>query len=43
MVVDNEKDVALLFRQYFRKEIRQKQIEFFFAFSGEFVDIKVST
>jgi len=35
MVVDDEKDVELLFRQYFRKEMQQKQIEFVFAFSGE--------
>ena len=35
MVVDDEKDVELLFRQYFRKEIQQKKIEFVFAFSGE--------
>jgi two-component system response regulator (stage 0 sporulation protein F) len=33
--VDDEKDVELLFRQYFRKEIQQKKIEFIFAFSGE--------
>ncbi len=35
MVVDDEKDVELLFRQYFRKEMKQNQIEFIFAFSGE--------
>jgi two-component system response regulator (stage 0 sporulation protein F) len=35
MVVDDEKDVELLFRQYFRKEIMQKKIELIFAFSGE--------
>ncbi|MBN1543255.1 response regulator [candidate division KSB1 bacterium] len=35
MVVDDEKDVELLFRQYFRKEIQQKTIEFLFALSGE--------
>jgi CheY-like chemotaxis protein len=35
MVVDDEKDVELLFRQYFRKEIHQKAIEFIFSFSGE--------
>jgi two-component system response regulator (stage 0 sporulation protein F) len=35
MVVDDEKDVELLFRQYFRKDIQQKTIEFIFAFSGE--------
>jgi len=35
MVVDDEKDIELLFRQYFRKEILQKKIELIFAFSGE--------
>ena len=35
MVVDDEKDIELLFRQYFRKEIQQKEIEFIFSFSGE--------
>jgi len=35
MVVDDEKDVELLFRQYFRKEIQQNRIELIFAFSGE--------
>jgi CheY-like chemotaxis protein len=35
MVVDDEKDLELLFRQYFRKEIQQKKIALLFAFSGE--------
>jgi len=35
MVVNDEKDVELRFRQYFRKEILQKKIEFIFAFSCE--------
>jgi YesN/AraC family two-component response regulator len=35
MVVDDEQDVELLFRQHFRKEIRQQEIELSFAFSGE--------
>jgi YesN/AraC family two-component response regulator len=35
MVVDDEKDVLLLFRQRFRKEIRQGKIEFHFAFSAK--------
>lgn len=35
MVVDDEKDVELLFRQYFRKEMQQEMIEFIFSFSGE--------
>lgn len=35
MVVDDELDVEQLFRQKFRKEIRNGSIEFHFAFSGE--------
>ena len=35
LVVDEEKDVEMLFRQKFRKEIRNKQLELLFAFSGE--------
>ncbi len=35
MVVDDEQDVELLFRQHFRKEIRQQQVDFSFALSGE--------
>jgi len=35
LVVDDEKDVQVLFEQRFRKEIRDKEIEFVFAFSGE--------
>ena len=35
LVVDDEKDMQLLFEQRFRKEIRDKQVEFAFAFSGE--------
>ena len=34
LVVDDEKDVELLFRQKFRKEIRKGTIELEFAFSG---------
>src|SRR5919112_2576596 len=34
LVVDDEKDVQTLFEQRFRKEIRSKEIEFVFAFSG---------
>lgn len=34
MVVDDEEDVQLLFRQKFRREIKAGQIEFHFAFSG---------
>jgi len=35
LVVDDEKDVEMLFRQKFRKEVRQGLIEFEFAFSGQ--------
>ena len=35
LVVDDEKDVQVLFEQRFRKEIREKEMEFVFAFSGE--------
>jgi len=35
LVVDDEKDVQALFQQRFRKEIRDKEMEFVFAYSGE--------
>ena len=35
LVVDDEKDIQVLFEQRFRKEIRDKEMEFVFAFSGE--------
>lgn len=35
LVVDDEKDVQVLFEQRFRKEIREHEMEFVFAFSGE--------
>ena len=35
LVVDDEKDMETLFQQRFRKEIREKKIDFFFAGSGE--------
>jgi two-component system, chemotaxis family, chemotaxis protein CheY len=35
LVVDDEHDIEQLFGQRFRKEIKEKQIEFVFAFSGE--------
>ena len=35
LVVDDETDVQSLFEQRFRKEIRSKQVELVFAFSGE--------
>ena len=35
LVVDDERDIQTLFEQRFRKEIREKTLEFVFAFSGE--------
>jgi CheY-like chemotaxis protein len=35
LVVDDEKDMQMLFEQRFRKEIRNGDIQFVFAFSGE--------
>ncbi|MBA4251749.1 MAG: response regulator [Chlorobiaceae bacterium] len=35
MVVDDEKDIKLLFEQRFKKEIKSGQVSFLFAFSGE--------
>ncbi len=35
LVVDDEKDVEMLFRQRFRREIRSGTLELEFAFSGE--------
>jgi CheY-like chemotaxis protein len=35
LVVDDEKDVQILFQQRFRKEIRKGELQFQFAFSGE--------
>jgi CheY-like chemotaxis protein len=35
LVVDDEKDIQPLFKQRFRKEIREGEIEFEFAYSGE--------
>lgn len=34
LIVDDERDVEMLFRQKFRKEIRAHEIELAFAFSG---------
>lgn len=34
LIVDDEKDVEMLFRQKFRKEIRNGEIDMVFAFSG---------
>jgi len=35
MVVDDEQDVAFLFKQRFRKEVREGLVEFVFALSGD--------
>ena len=35
LVVDDEKDVQVLFEQRFRKEIKSGEMKIFFAFSGE--------
>ena len=35
LVVDDERDIQTLFEQRFRKEIRDKVLDFVFAFSGE--------
>ena len=35
LVVDDEKDVQVLFEQRFRKEIKNKEMNFVFAYSGE--------
>ena len=35
LIVDDEKDIQPLFEQRFRKEIRNGEIEFVFAYSGE--------
>lgn len=35
MIVDDEQDVELLFRQKFRKELKSGEFDFYFAFNGE--------
>ncbi len=35
LVVDDEQDVKALFEQRFRREIRNEEMQFIFAFSGE--------
>ena len=35
LVVDDEKDIQPLFEQRFRKEIRNGEVDFVFAYSGE--------
>ena len=35
LIVDDEKDVEMLFRQKFRKEVKNNSLELLFAFSGQ--------
>jgi CheY-like chemotaxis protein len=35
MVIDDEEDIQILFKQQFRKELKSGTVEFQFAFSGE--------
>jgi YesN/AraC family two-component response regulator len=35
MIVDDEKDVEILFRQQFRREVKEGRVELCYAFSGE--------
>jgi len=35
LIVDDEKDVEILFRQRFRKEVKQNLLELCYAFSGD--------
>lgn len=35
LIVDDERDVEMLFRQKFRKETRNEDLELIFAFSGQ--------
>jgi len=35
MIVDDEKDVEVLFRQRFRKEVKEGRVELCYAFSGD--------
>ena len=35
LVVDDEKDIQILFEQRFRREIKSGELQFAFAFSGE--------
>lgn len=35
LVVDDERDIKILFEQRFRKEIKKGELDFIFAFSGE--------
>lgn len=42
LVVDDEKDMQILFEQRFRKEIKSGQVEFVFSFSGEDALVKLN-
>jgi len=35
MIVDDEKDIEVLFRQRFRKEVKEGRVELCYAFSGD--------
>lgn len=35
MIVDDERDVEVLFRQQFRREVKEGRVELCYAFSGE--------
>ncbi len=35
LIVDDERDVEMLFRQKFRKEVKNENLELIFAFSGK--------
>jgi CheY-like chemotaxis protein len=35
MIVDDERDVEILFRQQFRREVKEGRVELCYAFSGE--------
>jgi YesN/AraC family two-component response regulator len=35
MIVDDERDIEILFRQQFRKEVREGLVDLCYAFSGE--------
>ena len=43
LVVDDERDVQLLFQQRFRKEIKNGVLNFVFAFSGEEAMVALET
>lgn len=43
LVVDDERDVRVLFEQRFRKEIKNQEVDFAFAYSGEEALIYLNT